>query len=654
MLNGFTGTCRSRLLASAALLLVLSACAMAPQPFTEAELKNQAATDRGQMFEGGEPVSKPLSLADAISRSLKYNLDHRTKVMEQVLALGQTDLDRWDLLPKVAADAGYVGRSDHATTTSRDSVTLQPALSNPYYSTDRDRLTADLGVSWNILDFGVSYFNARQNADRALIAEEHRRKTAQNLVQEVRSAYWRAAAAQVLEADVLKAVNEAEGALTDAKRVEAAGLKNPADTLRFEKTLLESLRQLELIAQELSTAKVELAALLNLPPGSNFTLDVPPDTAMAVPTIPLSVERVEEIAFVHNPDLHEQGYLSRIAVDETRKTIIRLLPGINLSASQQFDSNSFLVDNLWYEAGARVSWNLINLLSLPDQLDHADAGEKLATTRRLALRMAVLAQVHISYRQFLNAGRQFERADDLYKVENRLARFTQIRADNDAQSVLERIGNQTSAIAAALRRYQTYAQAEQALGRVYATMGQDLLPPSLTSHDLATVSAAVARGLEAWDRGEVMDVSAEQAVPPASEAAPVIAIEVAPLAAPPAPSVAAPAAEPIVAPAIAIAAPPAVPAAPFLVPPPAAVAPVLIAPPAAVAPVLIAPPAAVAPVLIAPPGAAAPILVAPASASVAVPSTVADESRDADTVLRHVKALVAQSGGVVTVPATRQ
>ena len=69
-----------------------------------------------------------------------------------------------------------------------------------------------------------------------------------NLVQEVRYDYWRAAAAQVLEPAVRKALTEGEQALADARKVEAANLKNPAETLRLEKTLLENLRQLELIS----------------------------------------------------------------------------------------------------------------------------------------------------------------------------------------------------------------------------------------------------------------------------------------------------------------------------------------------------------------------------------------------------------------------
>nr|CAM78056.1 conserved hypothetical protein, fragment [Magnetospirillum gryphiswaldense MSR-1] len=122
-----------------------------------------------------------------------------------------------------------------------------------------------------------------------------------------------------------------------------------------------TLRQLTAIQQELSTAEIELAALINLPPGTVLKLDVPAE--MNVPAWELSLDRMEELAFLNNADLREQGYQSRITVNDTRKAIARLFPGITFSTSRQYDHNSFLMDNHWYEAGAKLSWNLMNLIS---------------------------------------------------------------------------------------------------------------------------------------------------------------------------------------------------------------------------------------------------------------------------------------------------
>jgi len=351
--------------AAASTAVLLSACAMTPHPFTTEEFAAKGQADRAAMFAQSEPLTRPLTLADAVARVLHDNLDARAKMMEEAVAMGQLDLDRFTLLPNLVAGGGYLGRSDHATVTSRNAVTLQPALSDPYYSLDRDRKVGDLTMSWNVLDFGVSWYTAHQNADRALIMTERRRKAVAALTQEVRFAFWRAAAAQKLDATVAHSIDTADGALRDAKEVEAEQLRNPVDALRYRKTLLDNLSQLEIIQQQLGTAKAELAALINLPPGQDFTLAVPPDSEMTVPPWTLPVEKMEVAAFINNPDLREQVYQTRVAADETHKAFLRLLPGLNLSAGRHADSNTFLMDNYWNEASAQLSFNLVNIVSAP-------------------------------------------------------------------------------------------------------------------------------------------------------------------------------------------------------------------------------------------------------------------------------------------------
>src|SRR5262249_25609624 len=156
---------------------------------------------------------------------------------------------------QVTAQAGYAGRSVPNLTRSINSETGEPNNSAPQLFEDRNRGVAQLGMSWNILDFGVSYYAAHQNADRALIAAERRRKAVQLLVQDVRYAFWRAAAYQVLQPAVDNVITEANSALQTARTVERENLKAPTEALRFQQALLETLRQLTLIQQELSTAQ---------------------------------------------------------------------------------------------------------------------------------------------------------------------------------------------------------------------------------------------------------------------------------------------------------------------------------------------------------------------------------------------------------------
>ena len=517
-------------LAVLVLAVLAAGCTTLPESFSTAEQRQLALADRSAAQQGVEPLSGPLTLSEAVARGLKYNLEHRSRMMEQALALGQADLSRFDMLPKLVASAGYSERNNDSIRRATDSVTGKPSLANPYISSDREHTTSDLGLTWNLLDFGVSYFNARQNGDRVLIAGERRRKAMHNLIQDVRSAYWRALSAQLLESEIRTTIALAESALGDSRQAEVERIRNPIDTLRYQRTLLENLRVLEGIRQELSAARIELAALINLPPGTAFRLAEPP-AAEATPKFEaLPIDRLEETAIDNNADLREQLYNVRISAAETRKSLLKLFPGLNFSSARKHDDDSYVINQSWRETGVQLSWNLFNLLSAPTVMNLAEASETLAAHKRMTVQMAVLAQVHLARQQYENAYLLFERSDAIWKVDQRIFEHSVNRETAQTQSKLDRIANNTAAIVSLLRRYQALAQVHAANGRLQASLGLEPRVDDLNAIGLNELTDVVDDALHRWSAPLV----------PAAEAAPALA----PAAASAAGAVSTPAAEP--------------------------------------------------------------------------------------------------------------
>ncbi|WP_193771188.1 TolC family protein, partial [Candidatus Magnetaquicoccus inordinatus] len=487
--------------------IFLAGCAVQPQKLTNQELVSQKEMDFAKMFANREAVDRPLSVSEVIARSLRYNMDHRVKRMEAALATRQLDLDKFDTLPKLATSAGYSGR-DNINASSSYSIATGALMPERSTSQDRERLTADLGLTWNLLDFGVSYYNAKQNADRQLIAQERERKVLHNLVQETRSAFWRAAAAQQLAPRVAATVKLAENALADAQQAEKSQLRSPLESLRYRKTLLETLRQLEATQQELSTAKVELSAMMTLPPGSPLQLEIPKE-GLAASEWQMPLAEMEDAALMRQPDMREMAYQSRITAAENRKALLKLLPGISINLSHQYDDNSFAMHQEWNEAGIRVSMNLFNLLSAPEQLAFAEANETVTQTKRQALRMALLMQVHIAHRQYEAARTQLQRSEALFRVEKDIAQHTSNRAAQDAQSVLDRIASETNSILAELRYYLALSQLQASVGKMMATVGQDPDVGEIQEGSLEDLSKRV----EQWLRGVNASRHLAQTVP---------------------------------------------------------------------------------------------------------------------------------------------
>lgn len=471
-------------------------CAVSPNAFTTAEIQSINQNDRSKALNEMPPLNAPLTLEEAIARALKYNLEHRTRMVEQVFANNQLDASRFDMLPKLMANAGYNWRSEELTRQAVDSVTGQPSLSNPYISSERQHNTTDLTFSWSMLDFGASYYTAKQNADRVMIASERRRKAMHTLVQNVRTTYWRAVAAEQLGTQVRNTIIEAEAALADSRKISAERVKSPMESLRYQRNLLENLRLLENVDRELSNARIELANHIGLLPGTPFQLSVPVNVDPK--QLKMSAEHMEEIALTNNADLREQFYNVRVAAAETRKAMLRMLPGISFDYGNKYDDDKYLINSRWNEAAIRVGFNLFNLLALPSQLRAGETGVKVAESRRMALQMSVLTQVHLARFQYQDALLQFKRSDAIYEVDNQLAKLALNQEQSQMASRLDRIAANVTAILSSMRRYHAIAKVNEASSKIQATLGLEPQIPSLDDTSLEDLKHQIETSLDQW------------------------------------------------------------------------------------------------------------------------------------------------------------
>ncbi len=478
-----------RLVSVLAAAAMLGGCAIQPVATTLAERQAELPDQRQAMFQNQEALAGPVTLEEAMARALKYNLDGRLKLMEEAMAQRQLDLSRWDMLPRLTADAGYAWRSNELASSSRDVVTGQQSLV-PSTSSERSHYNGDLNLSWNVLDFGVSYYTARQQADRVLVMSERRRKVVHLMMQQVRQAYWQAVGAQQLEAKVEPILKLTQAALDDSQRIEKERLQSPLETLNYQRQLLDILRQLEAVRDELAQAKPRLASIMNVPPGDDYTLAAP--TGFSLPKLPVAADKMEETALVNRPELVEAGYNERIGLDETKKALAKLLPGVTFQLGANFDTDNFLVNNAWNNIGLRMSWNLLNLLNAGNIRAAADAQYEVAKQQRLALNMAVLTQVHVAYRGYIGYKRAFELSGKMNDVDQRILTHTQNATRSDATGKLAEIRAGASAVMSELRLYQAYGALQNASGQMMATLGLDPLPTAVGGYDLPTLRAAIA------------------------------------------------------------------------------------------------------------------------------------------------------------------
>lgn len=478
---------RTALLGSAA-LLVLAGCTQ-PQPLTREEITTRATQDLRALLTVPEPVSQAVTLEEAVARAVKYNLDHRVKLAEEALSRGQASLAGMDLLPRLGTDLAYTWRSKEGATTSRSMLTgeISPQAAT---SEERSVLRGQLNASYDLLEFGINYARAKQAADASLLAGERRRKAIQTVAADVQNAYWRAVAAEQTLPELERLIGRANQALDRSRKVERDRMLPPGDALAYQRVLIAALQALTERRREMEIAKSELAMLMGLPPGTAYAL-TRGQPALSESLDALPPQAIVPVAFAERPELRAEDYQGRITSREVEKAFLSLFPSLTLRAGPAFDTNRYLQNNEWFQAGGLLSWNLMRIVTLPEQRRQSERMAALDQTRRLQVGMAVMVQVHLAVRRHEVARQAYELAEEAARVEERLLRETRNRVAAQTANDLDVAVAEANALLARVRLALAVAERETAAAQIYVATGLDPLPEAVPSHDIGTLAEAV-------------------------------------------------------------------------------------------------------------------------------------------------------------------
>ena len=458
------------------LLVVLAGgCALSPQPFSSSELEAERSKRLNSYLSEQDAVSAPIGLYEAMARSIKYNLDEEVERLESVLRVRELKLARYDMLPSLVAGAGYNGRNNFSGASSSAllsarSVGSQSLVSST--SSERDTFGSDLQLSWDVLDFGLSYVRAKQKADEVLIAAERRRKVVGRIVEDVRTAYWRAVSAERLIVELQALEGDVEEALRQSQEVFDRRKAAPLAALTYQRDLLSTKEEIQNLQREMSVAKQQLAALMNIDPGKPYALAMP-ERSNAALGFSMPADEMIALALMNRPEVRENLYRQRINEKSATVALLELLPSLRLFGGFNYDSNEFLFNDQWTGWGARASWNLVQAFSYPAKKRSVRAQQDLLDAKANALTMAVITQVHVSRTRFELARRQLDTMQNFYRVQGRI--LDQVDAGFKTKRVSKQsmIRERMNQIVAEAKYDLAVADLQNAFANIHSSMGFD-------------------------------------------------------------------------------------------------------------------------------------------------------------------------------------
>ena len=262
---------------------------------------------------------------------------------------------------------------------------------------------------------------------------------------------------------------------------------SPQTALAYQKEIYEIQDRVQSVQTEVATAKAQLASLMNLPPGTPFTL-VRPKAAPAARPLP-DAKNMMASALDYRPEVREALYHERITGRDQLIAVLETLPSANLFVNANTTSNTYTLNKEWLGYGAQASWNLMRVFTLPLRQAEAEAKENLAQERARALVSTLALQVAISRDRYAQARRRLQTAGDFQSVQSEL--LEQLKASTSAarSGEQELVREELSSLLARARFDVAYAEVQGAWASVQTTMGRDPYP-ELGSKDLKELKEA--------------------------------------------------------------------------------------------------------------------------------------------------------------------
>lgn len=418
---------------------------------------------------------KPITLDEAINVAFNNNLDLRIAEFEGDIAKDNAYAERLNMLPSLTL-SGHRSKRDRSR--RQDFVNAQTGAiqQSNTVSAPRNTFQADLSLTWNVLDFGLSYVRSRQAQLSVKALEFRRLRQAQLLALDVTESYWRAALAE----DALDYIRQVEAELKQQKDLiedaVATMNMNPIAAKDAAKRLVDLQIIIRDLQAEVSNSKVELARLMGLRQDQPFKFSreaIRPLLAALPRPHQLDVNTLEAFALKSRPELFEQDLNEQIQQDEVRAAMLSILPDLTFGLGGHYDNNRLLNANRWNTLAVDFGWNL---LSIPSKLARKRAQEDgldMVRYQRLQNTIGVVTQVHLALLDYAVKVDRFMLLEESYTLANDLLML--VRQANGAGQVSDLAVTQRALedVAAKLRRDRAVVESIVGYRRLLVSIGLD-------------------------------------------------------------------------------------------------------------------------------------------------------------------------------------
>ena len=395
-------------------------------------------------------ITKPIDMYMAMALALKYNYTRRLASYQESLFKSNITPSS---LPTMAENLGYENASN------------------------TDAIPSDLKMSWNLLDLSSLYV-----ASPDIVAEEQSRKVVNNILLEARTLYWKALAAQRLipviddmSEYLVRVVDEIESRSNEMAK---AGKTPSTNMLVKKRKYLENIRQLSALRRKFDTAQAEFAGFLGFYPSTEIKLAGAEYGNFPIPSMRAKLQQLEWLALTNRPELRvlDQGNSA-----EELELVIKESEDVDNSDYRQ-DPNYY--NRKWTKEANDISMNIFEEIRPMSESTY----NSLARQRMSHI---VINQVYLSWAIYQSAIENYYLNMGVATTSENIAEdITSKEGANKAISHLE----SARAIVDEANAFLSYIDVQEAIGRLYASIGMDAVPAAI-------IAIEIRNSLDKWNDG---------------------------------------------------------------------------------------------------------------------------------------------------------
>ena len=415
-----------------------------------------------------QPEALHLNLDQAIDMALACNLELVVKARQLELQNETVARQVLQMLPEATIGTTQSWRNRNTASSSMSLIPGQNPAPLSISSEQTDQLQ-QASVTWNLLNFGVSYFKSKQEVNRAVISRLEYCRGTQNIILEVVKSYWQVVTMRepVIQVDkVTDLTHELKGSL---QTLVAQGTLSPAQAANQLSRILDLQKDAKKLRSNYIESVNRLKNLLGIPPDVEVTFEPPKNTG-CLETLPPG-QALQEIALTNRPELFQLDVEGDIHRQEMNEAFIKILPEIAPFIRHDEDRNRFLLYNSWNTCGIRALWNL---LGIPGAIKDRKIAQKqafLSCDQRILLSLGITTQVHLASALYYDFLDQYRDARDYRQAKTILYELALAQREKDAIGLADYTYALADLVLREFEEASAYAQVQGTLEQLNNSLG---------------------------------------------------------------------------------------------------------------------------------------------------------------------------------------